>query len=112
MPRVPLTLPLQGIIVIYLKQDAFTRIDSQAVNRHSQFAGLIFGLLGGVLFGAAKRRLAAITSLRRNALAGAAGDDANSQFMFSCRPYYADVARSAGHFFNRVCPQARTSSPR
>ena len=51
-PPEPLMLLLAAIIVIYLKQDAFTQIDWGAINRHPQFAGLVFGLLGGILSGA------------------------------------------------------------
>lgn len=51
-PPEPLKLLLAAIIVIYLKQDAFTRVDWGAINRHPQLAGLAFGLLGGVLSGA------------------------------------------------------------
>jgi uncharacterized protein len=51
-PAEPLKLLLAVIIVIYLKQDAFKRVDWGAINRHPQWAGLAFGLLGGVLSGA------------------------------------------------------------
>jgi len=51
-PAEPLMLLLAAIIVIYLKQDAFTQIDWGAINRHPELAGMVFGLLGGVLSGA------------------------------------------------------------
>jgi uncharacterized membrane protein YfcA len=48
----PLKLLLAAIILIYLKQEAFKQLDWGAINRHPQWSGLIFGLLGGVLSGA------------------------------------------------------------
>ena len=51
-PPEPLKLLLAAIIVIYLKQDAFRQVDWGAISRHPQWAGLAFGLLGGVLAGA------------------------------------------------------------
>jgi uncharacterized membrane protein YfcA len=51
-PAEPLKLLLAAIIVVYLKQNAFTRVDWGAINRHPKWAGLAFGLLGGVLSGA------------------------------------------------------------
>ena len=52
LPPAPLKLLLAAIIVIYLKQNAFTRVDWGAINRNPEFAGLVFGLLGGILSGA------------------------------------------------------------
>ena len=51
MPPEPLRLLLAGIIVVYLKQEAFKTLDWNAISRHPQKAGLVFGLLGGVLSG-------------------------------------------------------------
>jgi uncharacterized membrane protein YfcA len=48
----PLKLLLAAIIVIYLNQESFKQLDWGAINRHPQWWGLIFGLLGGVLSGA------------------------------------------------------------
>ncbi len=52
LPPAPLKLLLAAIIVIYLKQNSFTRVDWGAINRNPEFAGLVFGLLGGILSGA------------------------------------------------------------
>ena len=51
MPPEPLKLLLAAIIVVYLKQEAFKQLDWGAIHRHPQWAGLGFGLLGGVLSG-------------------------------------------------------------
>ena len=51
-PPEPLKLLLAVIIVVYLKQDAFKQVDWGVINRHPQWSGLAFGLLGGVLSGA------------------------------------------------------------
>lgn len=51
-PPEPLKLLLAILIVVYLKQEAFKQVDWGAINRHPQWAGLGFGLLGGVLSGA------------------------------------------------------------
>lgn len=51
-PPEPLKLLLAVIIVVYLKQNAFTRVDWRVINRHPKAAGLAFGLLGGILSGA------------------------------------------------------------
>ena len=47
----PLRLLLASIIVVYLKQESFKQLDWNVINRHPQVAGLVFGLLGGVLSG-------------------------------------------------------------
>src|SRR3954467_9409314 len=46
-----LRLLLAGMIVVYLRQDRFRRIDWSVVNRHPGRAGAAFGLLGGFLSG-------------------------------------------------------------
>ena len=51
-PSEPLKMMLAIIIVIYLKQEAFNRLERGAINRHPQSAGVVFGLLGGVFSGA------------------------------------------------------------
>ncbi len=51
-PAEPLRLLLAAIIVVYLKQDDVKLLDWSIINRHPQAAGLVFGLLGGVLSGA------------------------------------------------------------
>jgi uncharacterized membrane protein YfcA len=42
---------LAGMIVVYLRQDRFKRVDWSVVNRHPGRAGAAFGLLGGFLSG-------------------------------------------------------------
>jgi uncharacterized membrane protein YfcA len=51
-PPEPLKLLLAAMIVVYLRQDAFTRIDWSKIAAHPQAAGLGFGLLAGFLSGA------------------------------------------------------------
>ena len=46
-----LRLLLAGMIVVYLRQDRFKRVDWSVVNRHPGRAGAAFGLLGGFLSG-------------------------------------------------------------
>ena len=50
-PANPLRLLLAAIIVLYLQQDRFRRIDWSAIARHPNGSGLAFGLVAGFFSG-------------------------------------------------------------
>src|SRR4029077_15938827 len=50
-PAAPLRLLLAGVIVLYLQQERFRRVDWSAIERHPGRSGVAFGLVAGFLSG-------------------------------------------------------------
>jgi len=50
-PAAPLRLLLAAVIVVYLQQERFRRVDWSAIQRHPERAGVAFGLVAGFLSG-------------------------------------------------------------